>query len=410
MKPNSAAPDVDIKSRGVPSHLVIAGGVVACIVFWYSRSSGSVAPEEAGEVGEEEAKWVSWFLWILLRIVQLLFFMAFLVLVVLVSQQRKILYIPAPPGTARCTKDNPDTYRDPGKWGLPYEDVMIRTSDGTKVNAWLVYQPLANCQEVPFTFVYFHGNAGNIGHRLENIRDMHTKLKVNILIVDYRAYGDSEDGDGPSQRGFLIDAHGTYRWLIERITNPPEKPLTKMSVDRILIFGRSIGGAVGINLFADLLRERLQTGETALPVPAGIILENTFTSLRDMAVQVFPFLSPVRWLLRAPLVRDPWQSNEFLDFITKHHQHWCCCLLSGLQDQLVPPAQMMALHQIMKQRPPKVLKFYRFMYGGHNDTPTRGGWEYWQKFSEFLDKVRESEADRIKNSLSVTNMDLPKDE
>lgn len=405
MKPNSAAPDVDIKSRGLPNQIVIASGLIACGVFFYTRqrssASGDSGGEENGDVSEEEARWVHWVLWLLYRLVQLCLGAVLVVLVVLVAQQRKILYIPAPPGTARRTSENPDFYRSPDKWGLPYEDVMITTSDGTRVNAWLVYQPLANCTEVPFTFVYFHGNAGNIGHRLENIRDMHVKLRVNVLILDYRAYGDSEDGDGPSQRGFLIDAHATYRWLVERIASSPEPQVTKMSTDRILIFGRSIGGAVGIQLFADLVREHLQAGaeEAALPLPAGIILENTFTSLRDMAVQVFPFLSFVHFLLRAPLVLDEWKSNTSMEYIVRHHQQWCCCLLSGLQDQLVPPAQMVQLHQIMKQRQPKVLKFFRFLHGGHNDTPTRGGAEYWQSFNSFMTLVKNSEAERLENPL-----------
>jgi len=256
--------------------------------------------------------------------------------------------------------------------------------------------------------VYFHGNAGNIGHRLENISHMCSKLGCNILIVDYRSYGDSEDGDGPTQRGFLIDAHATYRWLVDRINDLPTKPLpTKMSTDRILIFGRSIGGAVGIQLFTDLLRDRVEAGpgDTPLPLPAGIVLENTFTSLRDMAVQVFPFLTVVSPLLRPPLIFDPWASNDNLAYIGKHHQEWCCCLLSGMQDQLVPPAQMTQLHQIMKRVPPRVLKFFRFKHGGHNDTPIRGGAEYWQKFNEFLALVRETEEDRIRNTAAAGKKD-----
>lgn len=414
MSQSSSALDVDLRSRGLPNQFVLATVVVAAAVFLYTRSGPSVDRGEEAEAKaseEEEVRWVQWVIWLAVRLVQLLFGGAVVMLGVLVTQQRKIIYVPVPPGTQRSMKDNPPMYRSPQAWGLPFEDVMIRTQDGTRINAWLVYQPLANCSpEVPYTLVYFHGNAGNIGHRLENLRDIHSKLRVSILIVDYRAYGDSEDGNGPSERGFLMDAMAAYRWLVDRINNPTEPLVTKMSTERILIFGTSIGGAVGIRLMADLLRERLTAGaQKALPVPAGIILENTFTSLRDMAVQIFPFLSFVSFLLRSPLVFDEWKSSESLQFITQYHEHWCVCLLSGMQDQLVPPAQMVQLHTILKERKkPQVLKFFRFKYGGHNDTSIKGGAEYWTSLQKFMAATLECEEER-RCGLSVTTAQLGKD-
>merc|ERR1712113_678514 len=108
----------------------------------------------------------------------------------------------------------------------------------------------------------------------------------------------------------------------------------------------------------------------------GLVLENSFTSLRDMACQLFPFLRPLRPLLRSPLVFDEWNTTESLIYLASNHEHWCCCLLSGLQDQIVPPDQMKQLHAILKQHRPKVLKFFAFPYGGHNDTPAKGGAAY----------------------------------
>mmetsp|Transcript_49760 Transcript_49760/g.115748 ORF Transcript_49760/g.115748 Transcript_49760/m.115748 type:complete len:282 (+) Transcript_49760:1-846(+) len=274
---------------------------------------------------------------------------------------------------------------------------MITTADGTRISAWLVYQPLSRCKDsAPFTFLYCHGNAGNIGHRLENIRDMYEKLKCNILILDYRGYGDSEDGTGPCQVGFMADALGAYKWLVDRIRNPKAQEVTIMREDRIALFGRSIGGAVAIHLMADLLKQRQAAGSNgdAVPLPAGIVLENTFTSLRDMALQLFPFLSAVSILLRPPIVFDPWDSVECLDFILKRHKDWACCLFSGLDDQIVPPAQMRQLRGILHEQKPDVLKYFTFKHGGHNDTPTRGGAEYWTAFQKFMMLVAESEERR----------------
>merc|ERR1719401_3323139 len=146
---------------------------------------------------------------------------------------------------------------------------------------------------------------------------------------------------------------------------------------------------------ADLLAAKMRLGDAdALPLPAGLVLENTFTALRDMAVQLFPFLSFLSVLLRPPMVFDPWDSTDALDFLTKNHTAWCCCLLSGLEDQIVPPAQMFQLRNILKEREPKVLKFFTFKHGGHNDTPTRGGAEYWTSFQKFMALVVVSEDER----------------
>jgi len=395
---SKAAPDVDLKRQTwVSNHFVVAGVAVACTVCLYKFSSFSQGeqPEEL-----EETAWARWGGWIFVRVLQVLLggclAIFVLVLSVLILQQRSILYVPATPGTVRSTRENPMIYRSPEAWGLPYEDVMIPTADGVRVHAWLIYHPKSTCKEheVPFTFIYFHGNAGNMGHRLENIRDMHHKLKANVLIVDYRGYGDSEDGRGPSQAGFMMDAMATYSWLIDSIRS--QSVPAKFREDRILLFGRSIGGAVAIRLMADLLRESLAKGPAALPVPAGLVLENTFTTLADMAVELFPFLSFLRVLLRPPIVFDDWNSKDSMRYLTKNHQQWSCCLFSGLQDQIVPPSQMRQLHGILTERRPRVLKYFCFPDGGHNDTPNRGGAEYWGSFMKFLAQVvaNEDRADK----------------
>lgn len=395
-----AAPDVDLRSRGVNNQQVaiLALGLAAA-AYHYSSIGAQEAPASVPEVQPSGGGIVSTLLWGIWRLFQLLVGMALLLLVWLVVKQRSILYVPTPPGAQRSPKDNPVQMRSPNcsPWNMEYESVMITTEDGVKVNAWFIYHKAAATSTAPYTIVYFHGNAGNIGFRLENLRDMHRYLKVNILILDYRAYGDSEDGDGPTEKGFMMDARASYRWLVDRIRNPPPGEPASMSVDRILLFGRSIGGVVALRLGALLLQERLDdiaAKRSLTPLPAGIVLENTFTSLRDMAVQVFPFLYYLKPVLRSPIIFDEWKGNEALDFMVKNEEHWCCCLLSGLKDTLVPPEQMASLHGLLKQRAPKVLKFFKFRDGGHNDTPMRGGAEYWNSFQKFMDCVVESETER----------------
>merc|ERR1711972_1070139 len=181
--------------------------------------------------------------------------------------------------------------------------------------------------------------------------------------------------------------------------------------ERTLLFGRSIGGAVAIQLMDDLL-QGVRGGSdfsALLPVPAGLVLENTFTSLREMAVEIFPMLSPLSFLLRAPLLRDPWDSSKSVQRITSLTDHWCCCLLSGMQDQIVPPEMMTKLHTLLKVRRPKVLKFFRFANGGHNDTPSRGGNEYWKSFLKFLEEVLTTEEDRLAGASAAASQDQATD-
>lgn len=397
MSSRAAAPDVDLKSQGLPRHLLVGGGVaVVLAVFLLGRGAGAEDEDDEGS----SPYWLFWLLlWGLARLIQLCLVLMLTLLVILVARQRSIIYVPVPPGTQRSPSQNPYELRSPATWRLPYEDVWIFSEDGTRLHAWLVTQPPESVNPEagpPYTFVFFHGNAGNIGHRLQNVKQMHEKLKANILIVDYRGYGDSEDGGGPCEEGFLKDAVATYRWLVERIRNGPAGQQKIMSLDRILLFGRSIGGVVAVRVMAQLLRARLQAPDTALPMPAGLVLENTFTSMRAMAVEVFPFLKLVSLLLRPPILFDEWNAEESIKFLSSHYQHWCCCLLSGLQDELVPPSQMRHLHSLLKEHRPKVLKYFIFQEGGHNDTPNKGGEEYWNSCRKFLDLALGTETERCK--------------
>jgi len=58
-----------------------------------------------------------------------------------------------------------EIFADPSRFGLQFDDVRAVTEDGVKVHGWFVPKPGAR-----FTFLVFHGNAGNISHRLGWIR------------------------------------------------------------------------------------------------------------------------------------------------------------------------------------------------------------------------------------------------
>merc|ERR1719160_2434185 len=84
---------------------------------------------------------------------------------------------------------------------MEYKDVEFLTKDNVRLHAWLIMQTMdgfVDSKDLPYTVLFFHGNAGNIGHRLENFRDMYRKLRVNIFALDYRGYGDWRTARGPA--------------------------------------------------------------------------------------------------------------------------------------------------------------------------------------------------------------------
>jgi fermentation-respiration switch protein FrsA (DUF1100 family) len=123
----------------------------------------------------------------------------------------------------------------PGNIDLSYEDVQIDTADGERLHGW--YVPAANARGA---LLFFHGNAGNISHRLESIQ-IFNRLGLDVLIVDYRGYGRSSGK--PSERGTYLDARAAWNFLVRQKRLAPAK---------IVVFGRSLGGAVGAKLAAGL--------------------------------------------------------------------------------------------------------------------------------------------------------------
>jgi uncharacterized protein len=154
--------------------------------------------------------------------------------------------------------------------GMPYEDIELVTEDGLHVHSW--YLPVSG--EARGTVLIAHGNGGNISHRRDTAR-FWLQRGCNVLLLGYRGYGPNPGS--PSEAGFRLDADAAWRWLTEIRGESPE---------RIICFGRSLGGGT-----ASYLAERYQ--------PAGLLLESTFASLRDVASEHYPIF-PVGLLLKHP--------------------------------------------------------------------------------------------------------------
>jgi len=176
--------------------------------------------------------------------------------ILLFFRQSHMVYFPLAPVTQK-----------PSDVGLAYESVTLMTADGVRLAGWFV-----PCEGARGTVLMCHGNGGNIGDRLHPIGLFH-ELGLNVLIFDYRGYGES--AGKPSEEGTYQDARAAWQYLVEKRNTPP---------DKIVIFGRSLGGAVA-------------TGLAERVTPAALILEATFTSIPDMGARLYPWL-PIRLLSR----------------------------------------------------------------------------------------------------------------
>jgi hypothetical protein len=178
------------------------------------------------------------------------------------------------PGTGREAVVTPQSY------GLRYEALKIRTADDETLDAWWV--PAENARGA---VLFFHGNAGNISHRIDYLQMFH-RLRYSTLIVDYRGYGKSTGT--PSEAGTYRDAEAAWEHLRHaRMARPQD----------IVIAGESLGAAVATWLAAEMSLSPQEAGHGRGKVPRAVLLFSTFTSVTDLGAQVYWFL-PVRLLSR----------------------------------------------------------------------------------------------------------------
>ena len=181
-----------------------------------------------------------------------------LLVVVVYFMQGRMLYLAEVPGRTLTMT--------PADVGMDYQDVSIETTDGVTLHGWFIAGRSSR------VLLFFHGNAGNISHRLDSIRQFQD-LGLSVLIIDYRGYGQSEGRT--TERGIYRDADAAWRYLIED---------RGIVASDILIFGRSLGASVAARLAAQ-------------HQPLALIVESSFTSVPDIAQDLYPWL-PARWLSR----------------------------------------------------------------------------------------------------------------
>jgi len=236
----------------------------------------------------------------------------------------------------------PSKYPSGGEWNpkdLKFVDVYFAAEDKTQLHGW--YCP---CEKPRGVVLIAHGNAGNVASRAPWLRYLQNKAKLSVFIFDYRGYGRSEGK--PSVAGAIQDAVAARAKLRE---------LASVKDSEMFLMGESLGGAILVQLAA----------ETA---PRGLILQSTFSSLRDVADFHYPSLS---WLVPRKKLDSATQITRYHGPLLQSH---------GDQDETIPYACGEKLFKASNE--PK--SFFRVKNADHNDWLTD---EYLKRLDEFISSV-----------------------
>jgi fermentation-respiration switch protein FrsA (DUF1100 family) len=230
----------------------------------------------------------------------------------------------------------------PKAYGLAYEPVTLTTADGETLAAWWVPH-----ERAAGAVVIFHGNAGNISHRIDYLTMFH-RLGYATLLVDYRGYGQSTGS--PSEEGTYRDAEAAWNWLTKE---------RGLGARDIVVLGESLGGAVAVWLAARVN-------------PRALVVASCFTSVPELGAQVYPFL-PVRLISRF--------SYDSLGTIKSVKAP--VLIAHSREDDIIPFAHGRALYDAA----PEPRRFLE-MRGGHNDGFIFMRQEWVAQLAAFLESAR----------------------
>ncbi|EQA35153.1 alpha/beta hydrolase family protein [Leptospira inadai serovar Lyme str. 10] len=208
---------------------------------------------------------------------------------------------------------------------FPYEEIAIDLPEGEKIYA-LYFQASPNPKG---TILYFHGNAGSL-RTWGGISEDILPNGWNLLMTDYRGYGKSRAR--LTELGMYEDAERWYSYLQNRIGSPE---------DRIVIYGRSIGTAIAVDL-------------ATKKSPRTVILETPYTTLADLAAIYYPILPS--WLLSFKLDSRSKISNVSSPIHIFH----------GTEDEIIPFSQGNDLYKTAIKNGKKA-ELIRIQGGSHND-------------------------------------------
>lgn len=226
---------------------------------------------------------------------------------------------------------------DPDQFDVTVEQLFLNSEAGVKIHAFFIADSGSDQ-----ALLYLHGNAGNASHRLPTAVQF-AQLGFNVLLIDYQGYGMSEGQ--PTEAGIYADGKAGLDYLLDR----------GFEMGKISLFGRSLGGAVAVDIAQD----------RAL---AGVILCSTFSSGSDMAGEMG--LGLIAWL-----VRNRFNSIEKIKRLKSP-----LLSLHGDRDGIIP----MHLGKKLYTTAPGAKNWFEISGAGHNDIIDAGGARFWQPVVEFL--------------------------
>jgi fermentation-respiration switch protein FrsA (DUF1100 family) len=221
------------------------------------------------------------------------------------------------------------------------KELFIETEDSLKIHTYFIPSKLSRK-----VLIYFHGNAGNIGHRLPDLLKIN-ESGVNVFGVSYRGYGKSEGK--PDEAGIYMDGRAALEYVSGELG---------FSIENVYILGRSIGTTVAINT-----SQNLKLG--------GLVLVSPLTSGKDHAKA--SGLRPVSFLA----------GNAFNN-IGKCRKIICPVLVvHGTRDRVIPFFMGEEIFKKLKTRK----KFIKIEGRGHNDLTQGDSSTYWNPILEFILKT-----------------------
>jgi fermentation-respiration switch protein FrsA (DUF1100 family) len=220
------------------------------------------------------------------------------------------------------------------------EEIFFTSGNGYQLNGWF-FPSLDQSPWEDWVILVSHGNGGNISYRLK-LYELWIQAGFSVFPYDYKGYGLSSGR--PSEQGTYEDATNAYEWLIKRGFKP----------DNIIALGESLGGAVATEL------------ATRRPL-AGLVLQSTFTGIKDLGKELFPWL-PVEMI----------GSIDYATHSKLPDLNLPLLILHSREDTMIP------FHHAEKNfragREPKLL---RELAGNHNDGLTVSADRYRSHITEF---------------------------
>ena len=245
------------------------------------------------------------------------------------------------------TRDEPST---PTTWGLKYEAVDFKSSDGTPLHGWFMPAKNKKSQAAKATVVFSHGNAGSISYHLGFCAWL-AEAGYNVFLYDYRGFGKS--GGTVDRRGMINDVKAAFAYARSR---------GDIDTSRLISYGHSLGGAQSVTAL----------GESTVKGLRAIVIDGAFASYQTMA-------SVFGGQLGASLVTDELSPKDYVQKLSPIP----LLVVHGTKDEVVPISQGKQLYESAVQ--PKT--FFEVKSGRHGTALSDNHGAYRKKMIEWLDSV-----------------------